>query len=408
MSRTLYLHLGALLTVLVWAAVPLGAAEGDVDASTLRGKVICGYQGWFRCPGDEAKRGWFHWSRDGSRIAPETLTFEMWPDLAEYTESEKFPAPGFRLPDGSPAFLFSSAHPRTVERHFEWMRDYGIDGVFVQRFANGLRDRVEASRVLGYARTAANYTGRVFAVEYDLSGARTDGLPERLAADWKWLVDEMKITADPRYLRQDGKPVLAIFGFYSDRFAATVAHRIMDFFKDDPQYRVFLVGGVPWPWRTEKDPEWARAYRRLDGIKPWNVGNAAKRDGVMRAATRTWADDLAEARRAGMLWMPVLYPGFSWDNLQHRPPGSTLIPRRGGAFFREQFEAAARLGAETAFVAMFDEVDEGTAIFKVTNTPPQPGHFVTLDGLPTDTYLRLTGEGTKLLREKSRSTPNPP
>ena len=49
---------------------------------------------------------------------------------------------------------------------------------------------------------------------------------------------------------------------------------------------------------------------------------------------------------------------------------------------------------------MFDEVDEGTAVFKVTNTPPQPGHFVTLEGLPSDTYLRLTGEGTKLLRRK--------
>jgi len=406
MGRTACLRIGILIAVCGGGAVPARSAE--VDASTLRGKVICGYQGWFRCPGDESKRGWFHWSRDRSRIAPETLTFEMWPDLTEYTEAEKFPALGFRYPDGSPAYLFSSAHPRTVERHFEWMRDYGIDGVFVQRFANGLRDRAEASRVLGYARTAANHTGRVFAVEYDLSGAPTNGLPERLAADWKWLVDEMKITSDPRYLHQDGKPVLVIFGFYSDRFAATVAHRIMDFFKDDPKYRVFLVGGVPWPWRSEKDPEWARAYRRLDGIKPWNVGNASKRDGVMHAATRTWADDLAEARRAGMLWMPVLYPGFSWDNLQHKPPGSTNIPRRGGAFFREQFEAAARLGAETAFVAMFDEVDEGTAVFKVTNTPPQPGHFVTLEGLPTDTYLRLTGEGTKMLREKSQPAPSRP
>ena len=47
---------------------------------------------------------------------------------------------------------------------------------------------------------------------------------------------------------------------------------------------------------------------------------------------------------------------------------------------------------------MFDEVDEGTAIFKVANQPPAGAHLLTLDGLPTDWYLRLTGEGTRLLR----------
>jgi hypothetical protein len=47
---------------------------------------------------------------------------------------------------------------------------------------------------------------------------------------------------------------------------------------------------------------------------------------------------------------------------------------------------------------MFDEVDEGTAIFKVTNTPPTQAHFDTFDGLPSDFYLRLAAEGTKVIR----------
>ena len=58
---------------------------------------------------------------------------------------------------------------------------------------------------------------------------------------------------------------------------------------------------------------------------------------------------------------------------------------------------------EMAYVAMFDEVDEGTAIFKVSNTPPTQGHFQTLENLPADWYLRLTGEGSKLIRGERRA-----
>ena len=52
------------------------------------------------------------------------------------------------------------------------------------------------------------------------------------------------------------------------------------------------------------------------------------------------------------------------------------------------------------YVAMFDEVDEATAIFKCTNDVPSAGEtqFVTYEGLPADFYLRLTGAGGKLLR----------
>ena len=66
-----------------------------IDATSLHHKVLCGYQGWFRCPGDPAGDGWRHWSRDPDRITPDTLTFEMWPDLTEYTAEEKYPASGF-------------------------------------------------------------------------------------------------------------------------------------------------------------------------------------------------------------------------------------------------------------------------------------------------------------------------
>src|SRR5229473_5344101 len=80
------------------------ARGADVNARTLHKKVLCGYQGWFRCPGDAAEKGWVHWSRDAIRIAPDTLSFEMWPDLSEFSSAEKYPAPGFTHRDGKTAF----------------------------------------------------------------------------------------------------------------------------------------------------------------------------------------------------------------------------------------------------------------------------------------------------------------
>jgi hypothetical protein len=382
-----------------WLGPYKGPTRTDIDAKTLHHKVMCGYQGWFRCPGDPAEEGWIHWSRDRTKIMPESLTFEMWPDMTELGDDEKYPAPGFTYPDGKPASLFSSANAKTVERHFEWMRKYGIDGAFPQRFVVGLGgDPANSDRVLGQVRDSANRTGRVFAVCYDLSGAPKDKVYETLVADWKHLVDEMKITEDGRYLHHKGKPVLFVWGFFSDRFGPALANRIIDFFKNDGKYAVTLIGGCQWQWRGEKDAEWAKVFRRFDVISPWNVGNTMEAEGGKHAATNYWKQDRDAAAKAGMKYLPVIYPGFGWSNLKGKEAAGSAIPRLGGDFYWRQFAVASDLGMDMAYVAMFDEVDEGTAVFKVTNAPPTPGHFTTLDGLPSDWYLRLTGEGSKLIR----------
>jgi hypothetical protein len=392
--------IGATLLV-AWAAFAPEQARGwdgpAIDPTTLRRKVLCGYQGWFRCPGDPSGDGWRHWSRSASRIRPESLTFEMWPDTSEYTPEEKYPADGFTGPDGKSASLFSSAHPLTVERHFRWMEQYGIDGAFVQRFLVET-GRPSTDRVLGHVRAAAAKTGRVYALCYDLSGAREGQIYDRLVGDWKRLVDEMKVTKDAGYLHHGGKPVVFVWGFYSDRFGPALAHKIIDFFKADGPYAATLVGGCQWRWRSEKDAEWARAFRRLDVISPWNVGNATRVDGQKQANTGSWKDDMAEAKRAGMGYLPVIYPGFGWTNLKGKAAAGQTIPRLGGEFFWRQFATAGDLGVEMAYVAMFDEVDEATAIFKVSNSPPRQASFATYDGLPADWYLRLTGEGSKVIR----------
>jgi hypothetical protein len=374
-----------------------------IDATTLHHKVLCGYQGWFRCPEDGSKVGWRHWSRNARKIEPGTLTFEMWPDMTEYGDDEKYPAPGFSYPDGKAAHLFNSANPKTVDHHFEWMQKYGIDGVFLQRFLADLKDR-SVDTVLANVRKSADRTGRAFGLCYDLSGAPKDQVYDMLVADWKRLVDESKLTQDGRYLHHNKKPVVFIWGFYSDRFGPALANRIIDFFKNDPKYGATLIGGCQWYWRREMDAEWAKVFRRFDIISPWNTGNFAKIGDEKQASTGYWKDDLAEAKKAGMGYLPVIYPGFAWANLKGADAKKNELPRLKGEFFWRQFSTAADLGMDMAYVAMFDEVDEGTAIFKVSNAPPTQAKFATYEDLPSDWYLRLTGEGSKLIRGEIKNT----
>jgi len=403
-------------------AKPSGAEDGlgaglkrqhmFIDAGSLRGKVLCGYQGWFRCPGDDAQEGWIHWSRDSQRLARETLTFEMWPDMTDYPTTERFAAPGFKSADGEQAYLFSNDQPGTVRRHFEWMRDNGIDGVWLQHFlvdlpgGPGQARYASRGRVLSNVRSAAQQTGRVWAIAFDIAGMPTAGIFETLTREWKKLVAE-GVIADARYLHEGGKPVVQIWGFYyqnpHNAMTSEVANQLIDFFKAPGPDGAYLVGGGDWDWRHNSDPEWQAFLRRFDAYSPWNVGNTSlDKQGISHASTGYWSEDKRECEQHGMLWLPVIYSGFSWDNLQRLPPGKSLIPRRGGQFLWEQFQALSEIQVDSVCLAMFDEVDEGTAIFKVTNKTPTQGHFVTYEGLPSDWYLRLVGEGTRLLHEQRR------
>lgn len=172
-----------------------GPSERGVDTSTLTGKVMCGYQGWFACEGDGGEIGNQHWTKKHGPLAPGNAKIDLWPDVSELGPDERF-STGFQLADGKPAEVFSSFKQATVLRHFRWMREYGIDGAFVQRFIASLRDANSLrmnNTVLAHCREGANRNGRAYAVMYDLSGlgaGRIREVMERLAgaadADAHW------------------------------------------------------------------------------------------------------------------------------------------------------------------------------------------------------------------------------
>ncbi|HBG28119.1 MAG: hypothetical protein A2Y10_06520 [Planctomycetes bacterium GWF2_41_51] len=388
-----------------------GTSVKGVDTSTMTGKVLCGYQGWFTCPGDGSARGWFHWGK--GVFEPGNCKIDMWPDMSEYENDERFPTP-FKHADGSPAFVFSSMNPKTVNRHFKWMADYGIDGAFIQRFGSEIRSERalnHTNTVLGNCRKAANQNGRVYAVMYDISGMEK-GEIERIIEDWKTLVDKMRLTKDPNdkaYMHHNGKPVVSVWGIGFDGREYTLQEcaKLVDFLKNDKTYGGCTVMlGVPTYWRTlrndsVKDPFLHEIVLKADIVSPWMVGRIRNMSDIKEFVyNRIWVPDLKWCKENNKEYLPVVFPGFSWTNLTKNPKDFNRIPRRDGKFLWQQYLEAKNVGATMVYQAMFDEVDEGTAIFKCTNYPPVgASKFLTYgDDKASDYYLWLVGQGGKMFR----------
>lgn len=116
------------------------------------------------------------------------------------------------------------------------MAEHGVDGAFLQRFAGQadleagndgilrIRDEV-GDRV----REAAEREGRVFAImyvpcitlflclslafyRYDISGVSADKIQRILERDWVHLIRHKAVLDSPNYLKEKGKPVVALWG----------------------------------------------------------------------------------------------------------------------------------------------------------------------------------------------------
>jgi len=394
---------------------PAKKIESNVkNPEGLRGRVLTGYQGWFRTPGDGSGMGFHHYQKNG-KFEPGACTIDLWPDLTGFDEDEKFDTP-FRHKNGVTAQVFSSLNPKTVNRHFEWMKEYEIDGAFVQRFGSVAAKERRSHQILKAdnqkllnCRDAAIANGRCYALMYDLSGLKDDDF-ERLAHDWKTLRTKMKLGVDPNdpsYLQLNGKPLVAIWGvgFGDDRdYGLTKCEDFINLLKNDPQWGgCEIMLGVPFGWREQNrdattNKDFHRILKLADILSPWSVGRYHHVDFSSSKHVRNLEADRKWCEQNDIEYLPVVYPGFSWHNLK----GTKLdtIPRRGGRFYWDQFVAVRAAGIDTAYVAMFDEIDEATAIFKVSNNPPvsDGSKFLNNEGLPSDHYLKITRKGGILLR----------
>jgi hypothetical protein len=413
----------ALLLVLLLALGNANAAQG------LEGRLIVGYQGWFGCPGDfEGNKAWQHWF-DGTPSA-KSLTVDVLPSVSAF-EPQDLCDTGLKRAGGEPVYVFSSQNAKVVDQHLRWMQQHGIDGLAAQRFVSELRHpslRQRSDNVLGHVKRSAERTGRVFYLSYDVTGADAATVATDIRADWKYVDEHLRLQRSPAYLQHKGKPVVQLWGFgLRDRPGAPleVARLIADLQAGaDGLAAATVIGGVPVGWRTlsadsQRDASWAATYRAYDIISPWAVGRFADEAGADRFLRRYVEPDLAETRKLGIGYQPVIFPGFSWRNLMTVRGESAKaildqIPRRCGRFLQHQFGNLLAAGATSIYAAMFDEVDEATALLPLETRPDAAPAGAALAGLgadacalPAEGYLDLTGQAARRLRTLNSSGRRP-
>ncbi|WP_019060141.1 galactose-binding domain-containing protein [Streptomyces prunicolor] len=389
---------GATETALAPTASAAGA-PGDVV-----GKITVGYQGWFACGGDGAPiNGWWHWSQDwGQPPSPTNTNIKCWPDVREY--SSTYQTSYAALGNGQPAKLFSSYDQQTVNTHFLWMQQNNIDTAALQRFNPTGGEGPTRDAMATKVRSAAESYGRKFYIMYDVSN--WTNMQSEIKTDW---TNKMSAhTASSAYGKQNGKPVVCIWGFGFDDpnhpFTADACLDVVNWFKNQGCY---VIGGVPREWRTGTGGSksgFLGVYHAFNMISPWMVGAIGNITEADNAYTTYTVPDQADCNANGIDFQPCVLPG----DVSGRQ-------RAHGDFMWRQFYNMVRAGVQGIYISMFDEYNEGNQIAKTAETQawvPTNSGFLALDedgtACSSDYYLRLTGDGGRMLKGQLALTPTRP
>src|SRR5439155_23751681 len=110
------------------------------------------------------------------------------------------------LGNGEPARLFGSWSDGVIDTHFRWLADNGLDGVALQRFVVALYDPHhldQRNQIAQKVRAAAEQHGRIFYIEYDISGAREDTWADDIEQDFGGVLrDQLGLFSSAQYAHQ--------------------------------------------------------------------------------------------------------------------------------------------------------------------------------------------------------------
>ena len=203
---------------------------------------------------------------------------DMWPDVSDYDPEDLCEVPGLKMPDGSPARLYSAFRKGPVLLHFRWMRQYGIDGVFLSRFVGETASPARArhvNTVLANVREGCHREGRVWAMMLDLSMGRAR------RRRWSRMTGSSCATRS-RFARTRATCTIrasrwCCSGGWGSRTAPGRRSRAKSWSissRTIPNYGgVYLIGGIDPYWRTlsgesRTEPAWAKVYRIVRRHQP--------------------------------------------------------------------------------------------------------------------------------------------
>jgi chitodextrinase len=248
--------------------------------------------------------------------------------------------------------------------------------------------------VTARVRTSAETYGRKFYVMYDVTGWTS--MQSEIKNDWTTKMSAY--TASVAYARQNGKPVVGIWGFgFNDNnhpWDPATCLDVINWFKSQGCY---VMGGVPREWRTGVGGSragYSGVYHAFNMISPWMVGAIGNIAGSDDAYTNLTVPDQADCAANGIDYQPCVLPG-----------DVSARQRVHGDFMWRQFYNVCRAGVAGIYISMFDEFNEGNQICKTAENQSQIPTNAGLLGLDedgtvcsSDYYLRLTGDGGRMFK----------
>ncbi len=229
------------------------------------------------------------------------------------------------------------------------MRDYNCDTAALQRFnpfgAEGpIRDGITAK-----VRQAAEAYGRKFYIMYDVTN--WTNFQSEIKTDWTTKMSAY--TSSSAYARQNGKPVVCIWGFgFNDPgrpfTPAPVPRRRST--GSRPRAATSSAACPPTGVRasTTRATGFGEVYRAFNMISPWMVGRTNTVGGLQHFYDNCVVPDVADCNANGIDYQPCVMPG----DLQSRA-------RAHGDFMWRMFYNTIRAGSHAIYISMFDGVQRG-------------------------------------------------